>query len=413
MAETADLPALLWSLLRAGQLHRLRLRRRARADDWRELKLRPILLRDERCWQFVYSYPRRDHSENLSLAEALDRLRAHLDERPRSLVLETATERIVAQFNRRGQAQLSRQRRASPRPPPDLAHDRQRAAPLPADRPDPFLMAIGVMTANGRIRARQRDKFRQINEFLRQLEHARADKEDGQPPQEADRRPLQLLDCACGSATLSFAAQHYLAAQIDRPVALVGIDRDEALVDKARARADELRAAGAGSGATTFVASDIRDYRPAAAPDILLALHACDTATDEALALGVGSGAPLLLAAPCCHHHLQAQLAPVPPFAALQRQGILAQRLGDLLTDTLRALALEVMGYRCQALEFIGSEHTDRNLMLRARRRVREDAAARKRAAQEYRQLTRFWGVRPHIEELLGAEFAARLAAAD
>ena len=117
----------------------------------------------------------------------------------------------------------------------------------------------------------------------------------------------------------------------------------------------------------------------------------------------------MLLVAPCCHHHLQEQLQPVAPFAPLQRHGILGQRLGDLLTDTLRALTLEVMGYRCSVVQFIGGEHTDRNLMLRANRREREDASVLRRAASEYRQLTRFWGVTPHLEALLGERLTERV----
>ena len=393
--------------MQSGKAIGLRLRRRARGEgEWRELNARPIELRGERRWQFVYTYPRRDHTENLHIEEAEARLREHLSSRLRSLVLEESGERCVVQFSRKGRPQIRREQRAAPLPSPSLVHDHQPAAPLPADRPDPFLSAIGVMTASGRIRSRQRAKFRQINEFLTQLEHACA----GLDGQLAEGRPLRLLDCACGAATLSFAAQHYLAAKCGIPAQLIGIDQNAALIEKARSLAERLGLAGA-----EFRASAIRDYEPAAAPDILLALHACDTATDEALALGIRSGARLLLVAPCCHHHLQAQLRaqpiPVAPFAPVQRHGILEQRLGDLLTDALRALALEIMGYRCTAVEFIGSEHTDRNLMLRARRREQADDGAEQRAAAEYRQLTVFWGVAPHLGALLGEEFAARVAA--
>ena len=411
MAAERNFPDFLFAPLRSGQSFRLRLRRRSRGqdeDEWQELNLRPVLLGGRRHWQFVYSYPRRDHSENLLEEAAGRRLREHLHLRLRSLVWEGEDERCVVQFSRKGRPQIRWERRAEPLPSHSfsLAHDRTPAAPLPADAPDPFLRAIGVMTAAGRIRAHQRAKFNQINEFLQQLEHALG----GEKERLAAGRPLRLLDCACGSATLSFAAQHYLTTKGGRPTELVGIDHDEALIEKARALAAILQREGVGRERAHFHASAIRDYEAAEAPHILIALHACDTATDEALALGIRSGAPLLLVAPCCHHHLQEQLQPVAPFAPLQRHGILGQRLGDLLTDTLRSLALEVMGYRCAVVQFVGGEHTDRNVMLRANRREREDAAVLRRAASEYRQLTRFWGVTPHLEELLGDCFRERLA---
>lgn len=409
MSKKRDFPEFIFARLRSGQFFRLRLRRRSRSqseDEWQELNLRPVLLRGQRHWQFVYSYPRRDQAENLLEEAACHRLREHLRLRLRSLVWEGADERCVVQFSRKGRPQTRWEPRAEPLPPPSLAHDHTPAAPLPADMPDPFLRAIGVMTAAGRIRASQRAKYNQINEFLKQLEHALG----GEPARLAAGRPLRLLDCACGAATLSFAARHYLTEKRGLPAQLVGIDHNETLIEKARALAETLHREGVGDEATHFHASAIRDYESAEAPDILIALHACDTATDEALALGIRSEVPLSLVAPCCHHHLQEQLQPVAPFAPLQRHGVLEQRLGDLLTDTLRALALEVMGYRCAVVQFIGGEHTDRNLMLRARRREQVDAEVLRRAAREYRQLTRFWGVTPHLETLLGECFRERLA---
>ena len=404
MSEERDFPEFIFAQLRSGQFFRLRLRRRSRSqseEEWQELNLRPVLLQGQRHWQFVYSYPRRDQAENLLEEAASRRLQEHLRLRLRSLVWEGADERCVVQFSRKGRPQIRWEQRAEPLPPPSLAHDHTPATPLPADMPDPFLRAIGVMTAAGRIRASQRAKFNQINEFLKQLEHALG----GEPGRLAAGRPLRLLDCACGAATLSFAAQHYLTKKRDLPTQLVGIDHNETLIEKARTLAETLIRERVGDETAQFHASAIRDYEPTEAPDILIALHACDTATDEALALGIRSEVPLLLVAPCCHHHLQEQLQPVAPFAPLQRHGVLEQRLGDLLTDTLRALALEVMGYRCAVVQFIGGEHTDRNLMLRARRREQVDAEVLRRAANEYRQLTRFWGVRPHLEALLGDEF--------
>lgn len=403
---------LLFTRLQAGEVYRLRLRRRTRQgasgaeEEWQELNLRPILLRGQRHWQFVYAYPQRDRTENLLTEAAQLRLQEHLQLPLRSLLWEEASERCVVQFSRKGRPQLRREAQAAPFSPPSLEHDRKPAAPLPANQPDPFLRAIGVMTVEGRIRARQRAKYAQINEFLQQLAHAGA----GEIQLSTPGKPLRLIDCGCGSALLSFAALHYLSAKCGRVSHLVGIDQNASLIEKARLRSDQLEKEGVmREESVEFHVCAIRDFRPGEAPDILLALHACDTATDEALALGIHEEVRLLLVAPCCHHHLQAQLQPVSPFAPLQRHGILQQRLGDLLTDALRSLVLEIMGYRSSVVQFVGSEHTDRNVMLRARRREREDAQVLRRAVAEYDHLTRYWGVKPQIETLLGESFAERV----
>ncbi len=394
-------PESLWPRLRARDALRLRLRTRARGEgEWRELRARPIVLRGERYWQFVYAHPRHDHTENLSLAAAEVRLREHLSMKLRSLVWEGHEERIIVQFSRKGRPQLRRETRGAPVAPPSLTHDEMVDLPLPAERADPFLIALGVMTDKGRIRAHQRAKFRQINGFLRHLEHARA----GEESWGVGGRPLRLLDCACGAATLSFAVKHYLSTKYELLTELTAIDENTDIVAKAQALARRL-----GWEDSRFQVAAIRAFQPTAPPDILLALHACDTATDEALALGIRSGARFILAAPCCHHHLQRQMQPIAPFGFLRRKGILKQRLGDWLTDSLRALALETMGYRCAVVEFIGSEHTDRNLLLRARLHEASDGMAELLAAREYRQLRDFWGLQPHLETLLGKEFQERL----
>jgi len=133
-------------------------------------------------------------------------------------------------------------------------------------------------------------------------------------------------------------------------------------------------------------------------PDIILALHACDTATDEALVQGIVSQSHLIMCVPCCHHELHGQIQTVEAFRPVLQHGILKQRLADIVTDALRAQALRLMGYKTDVVEFVSSEHTDRNLMIRA---VRRGMMGDKRAMQEYTELKEFWGVTPYIEKLL------------
>jgi hypothetical protein len=141
-------------------------------------------------------------------------------------------------------------------------------------------------------------------------------------------------------------------------------------------------------------------------PDIVLALHACDTATDEAIYQGIVSQSRLIMCAPCCHHHLNQQLHAVRPFTPIFQDGVLKQRLSDILTDTFRALVLRIMGYKTDVVEFVSPEHTDKNLMIRAVRRTQWDKA---RYIQEYLDLKKYWGVTPYLETLLGERFTILL----
>jgi hypothetical protein len=185
------------------------------------------------------------------------------------------------------------------------------------------------------------------------------------------------------------------------------------MVQRNSALAGEL-----GMDGLTFEAGTIARAQPLSgeSPDIVLALHACDTATDEALARAVRWGAPLVLAAPCCHHDVQRQLAEnrsegrtAPhPYAALVRHPILRERFADVLTDTLRALLLRMLGYRVEVVEFVDSRHTPRNALIRA---VRTDAAPTADVLDEYRTLTADWHVRPALERLLDDEVAKALTA--
>jgi hypothetical protein len=186
------------------------------------------------------------------------------------------------------------------------------------------------------------------------------------------------------------------------PTQLVGIDVNEALIKRRAEQAGDL-----GWQGLSFQTIRIADFRPDSPPDIVLALHACDTATDEALAQAVKWQSRMAFAAPCCHHHLQQQLGRHPAPSALRavyRHGILRERLGDVLTDASRALLLQVMGYDAEVIQFVSAEHTDKNLMIRA---VRSGELGDSRAMREYQDLTRSFGVTPYLEVLLEQELAS------
>jgi SAM-dependent methyltransferase len=276
-------------------------------------------------------------------------------------------------------------------------HDRPKARLLPED--DPVFVALGISDREGRLKPSRQAKYRQVEEFLRLLDASIADALDkGHLRRPSAGEPLRIVDLGCGNGYLTFAAQRYLSSVRELPVVVTGVDVKEQSRDHNAAVAREL------SVEAEFVAGTISGVELPRSPDVVLALHACDTATDDALARAVGWEAPLVLAAPCCHHDIAAQLrkAPTPaPYAMLTRHGILRERLADTLTDALRASLMRLSGYRVDVVQFVESQHTPRNTMLRA---VRTGGPVKGGSVRkEYDDLISTWGLRPRLGELLGA----------
>ncbi len=359
------------------------------ALDWRQIIVRPVLIKNERHLQFSYFSERQDITKNYCGTEAAEKLEEALTLPFGSIHLQTTVDDWHVQMTRKGTPILHRNVEQSTPRTAELAHNREKALPLPADRPDAFLQTVGIMDAQGKVRPAMHAKFAQVNEFLKLLEHT------GEL-ERFEHTPVNILDCGCGAAYLSFAAYHYLNDVRGIPARLTGIDVNGVLIARDNQYADQL-----GYAEACFNTSAIIDYVPDVPPDILLALHACDTATDEAIAQGIRHQSRLILCAPCCHHQLRGQLHTVAPFAPVMRHGILEQRLSDLLTDSFRALILRIMGYKTDVVEFVSPEHTDKNLMIRAVRRADLENAT---FIEEYNALKAFWGVTPYLETLLGGD---------
>ena len=365
---------------------------RGQTLPWTRVVLRPVIVKERKQIQFSYFDEKRDTTKNYAGREAESRLDELLALPFRNYHVATTAEEVQVNISQKGTPLISRSRAG--RQGPDLAHNRQKQHVLPEGRPDPFLKALGIMAEDGKIKAGMHGKFNQINEFLK-LVDLKGELEG------YDKSPLQVVDFGCGSGYLTFAAYHYLNHVLGRPAEMVGVDLKSDLL-----AAQAEKCAALGWQDLTFQASPIGEYNPATPPDIVLALHACNTATDDALAQGIRWQSKLIFSAPCCHHHLQEQLqrqGPAGPFAPVFRHGILRERLGDILTDSFRALILRIMGYRADVVEFVSSEHTAKNLLIRAVRKHRTGDAA---AVREYDELKAFWGVRPYLEELLGDDLA-------
>jgi len=308
--------------------------------------------------------------------------------------VESATETLQLRVTRKGQALVHTAPRTDAAEV-DRTHDRDKERLLPED--DPLFRALGLADPEGRLKPSRRDKHRQVEEFLRLLDSAVTEAIDkGQLRRPTAEEPLRVADLGCGNAYLTFAAERYLVGVRGLPVRLVGVD-----VKEQSRQHNERVAAELGLDAE-FVVGTIGGATLDPAPEVVLALHACDTATDEALARAVEWDASLVLAAPCCHHDVAAQLRKTPtpaPYAMLTRHGILRERLADTLTDALRATLMRLRGYRVDVVQFVESKHTPRNTLLRATRTgapVRGGALRR-----EYDDLVATWGIRPRLAELL------------
>jgi SAM-dependent methyltransferase len=267
---------------------------------------------------------------------------------------------------------------------------------LPED--DPLLEALGFTDQQGRLKPSRQAKYRQVEEFLRDLAPVVDDAiASGRLETPTDERPLRVVDLGCGNAYLTFAAHRYLGNVRGLPVCTTGVDVKAQSREHNEALARDLGL----DGEMRFVQSGIGSVELDERPDVVLALHACDTATDDALARAVTWDAPVVLAAPCCHHDIAAQLrrAPTPaPYAMLTRNGILRERFADTLTDAMRSAVLRMVGYRVDVIDFVDSKHTPRNTMLRA---VRTGAPGSAQLRHEYDDLTTAWGVKPKLAELL------------
>jgi len=373
--------------------------RGAAPSRWERIVIRPVAIRGARQLQFEFHDARKCITKNYRDPEVA----APLDEVLRigfaNVHIATATEEIDIRTTRKGKFQIGRSKRGDSNPEPLPAHNRTKDVPLPEGRADRLLEVMGISTRDGQVRPTRRAKYTQINEFLRQLAHVIDDaglRHLG--------RPIQIMDCGCGLSYLSLAAHHYLNGVLGIPAQIQGVDVNEEVIRKSMER-------GAHLGAEQLTFSCARIGELDTRPDIVLALHACDTATDDAIAQAIKSEAKVLLSVPCCHHHLNEQLraeGPAQVLRPLLRHGILQQRTADAVTDAFRALVLRIMGYRTDVMEFISPEHTARNLMIRAVRGAPVGDAA---VVKEYAAMRAFWGVTPYLERALGAEIASRLAA--
>ena len=357
-------------------------RRRNMQTEYERIDIRPVQLKDGLRLQLILSEEKQDTTKNIGIDA--DKILELLNSGYANVLVEFTTGSYSLRITKKGEALIHEAKGVFER---SVSHDRTKERLL--DASDPFLIEVGISDHKGSIKPSMQDKYRQVEEFLRILEPALPEKKE----------KLSIVDLGCGHAYLTFATHQYLRKSgIDAHV--IGIDVRENSRDRNNAIAKKLGI----TDSIEFRAEEISETKIESA-DIAIALHACDTATDDAIAWGVQHGVQLLLIAPCCHHDLQVQIQDIPePWPMLTRHGIMRERLGDLLTDSFRTQILKLLGYRVDAIEFVGGEHTPRNLMIRA---TKTGAKPEPIDIARYKEMLAQWNVNPALAQRLAKELGA------
>ena len=381
----------------SGGLQRLVLSQPTQRHDSiaNRIDIRPVKLQKRSVFQWTRQRGAQVFHENHTPPATLEALQKTIGHDYRHVHLTVPDAHWSARFSKKGKCRLTRENHSADtpttNPPENSDHNRKRQYLIPEGRPVPFLVKTGIMTAAGQVRAKYFHKFRQINRYVEFI----SDVVDRLPHDDV----IQVVDFGCGKSYLTFATHYYLTEIAHRQVSITGLDRRSDVVQTCSEITDSLQLIG-----IHFQEGDIAQFTPDNHVHLAVSLHACDTATDDALAQAIRWQTDVILAVPCCQHELNAawQAGQIP---LLSRHGILQERFCSMTTDTIRAAILEQVGYQTQVLEFIDMEHTAKNLLLRAvRRPSSEKPTQTTKATQEMKRFCDLFQVPIlHLERTLQA----------
>lgn len=316
-----------------------------------KIKVRLVEMKGQIFYQFESFTKTQAFHENLQKEDVVEKLIQYMQEF-RQLQIATVKENYTVLISKKGKVTIQKKKNKECRKVTPMSHNRTKRYILQEGMQVPFLQDLGVMTAEGKVVKSHFDKFRQINRFLEFIEDIlpRLDKE----------RELTILDFGCGKSYLTFAMYYYLHELKKYDIQVIGLDLKKDVIEHCNKLAVKY-----GYEKLTFLVGDIADYEGVSKVDMVVTLHACNTATDYALAKAVGWDAEVILSVPCCQHELNGQIY-ADELAPVMDYGLLKERFAALVTDGLRAKYLEASGYETQVLEFIDMEHTPKNILLRA-----------------------------------------------
>lgn len=377
------LQSLVSELIQEGKLNQAILSnvRHKEAQEYTKAEVKPIELKGELYYQFSFHTSNKVYHENLLPPDAEQKMNELFQQFKQGMLHAPHADYQVLVSKK---FKVTILKKPPTKVDVERTHNRKKKYLLEEGIPVPFLVELGVMNAEGKVLAKKYDKFRQINRFLEMIR-------DIVPHLRKDRK-LNIIDFGCGKSYLTFAMYHYLKEVEGLELQVMGLDLKEDVICHCNTLAEKLQYQD-----LRFLVGDITQYNEWDQVDMVVTLHACDTATDAALEKAIRWGAEVILSVPCCQHELfqQVQNETMQP---LLKHGILKERFSALATDAIRAQLLELVGYRTQLLEFIDLEHTPKNLLIRA---VKGGDADVKRLADQYIEFKQFLHAAPYLERAI------------
>ena len=355
-----------------------------------KVTIKKVIIQNEEKYQFEYFYDKNVEHKNLNNDETKTEINNLISEYFKQVLINTTKADYHILVNKKGKININQKKPT--RKFEEASHNRKKKYILNEGELTPFLIELGIMTKQGKIVNSKYDKFKQINRYLELVSDC--------IPYLDKNKTIRIIDFGCGKAYLTFALYDYLVLKMGYNVEIVGLDLKENVIEFCSNLAQKLDFED-----LRFEQGDIKGFDQFSNVDMVISLHACNTATDEALAKAVNWGAKVILAVPCCQHEFLKKIKN-EKMNPMMKFGIIKEKLASLLTDSVRANVLEIMGYRTQVLEFVDMEHTPKNIMIRA---FFEDTQNTKKVVNEYKEFKNQWEVSPYIEEAFGKSLTSRL----
>ncbi|GIP30434.1 methyltransferase [Paenibacillus sp. J23TS9] len=354
--------------------------RKREGVPYTKVQIKPVELKKKIHYQFAYVHPNKVVHQNIPAEEAEEAIMQLFEQTFRQGMICTPDADFQILISKKYKVSILT--KSPSKTSADLAHNRKKQYVLEEGHPISFLVELGIMNEQGKVLARKYDKFKQINRFLEMVEDVLPSLPEG--------RPITIVDFGCGKSYLTFALYHYLTIQERRTLNVVGLDLKADVIEHCNQLADRLNYSN-----LRFLVGDIADYNELEQVDMVVTLHACDTATDAALEKAIRWDASVILSVPCCQHELFAQIDS-PVMEPLLSHGILKERFSALATDGIRAKLLDILGYKTQLLEFIDLEHTPKNILIRA---VKGQSGRKEELWREYTEFRDFLNAKPYLEK--------------
>jgi hypothetical protein len=348
----------------------------------RNVYVKPILLKNNKMYQFTYRYERRDETKNHNVGQTLEVLKDMIPEAFQNVTLFTMTEDVTLLVSKKGKPTVLCKKTQENRDL-DLSHDHEKQRLI--DPKNPWWHLLGLTTADGKVMSDMQHKFKQICKYVEIV--------DGVMRQTKFDDTIHIADMGAGKGYLTFALYEYLTANYDKKILMEGVEIRPELVEKINTIIEKCKEAWPSVSTMRFVQNSIEDYKPEQL-DVIIALHACDTATDDAILKGIRNNAKLIICAPCCHKQIRREMEKSGKTDSITKYGIFLERQAVMVTDAIRALVLEYCGYKTQVMEFIEIDNTPKNVLLVGRK---SDKAVDKQAvAAQIRTLLEQYGIGEH-----------------